>query len=65
VVYEYMDENARKERLGTYEDVEVLSNLEYWSESYVLQRIPRGSTMESRWRSCNFLRKHHKNLQTI
>jgi len=35
VGYEYVNEKARKEWLSTYEDEDILWNLEYWYEPYV------------------------------
>jgi hypothetical protein len=35
VGYEYVNEKARKEWWGTYEDGEIMWNLEYWPERYI------------------------------
>ena len=37
VGYEYVNEKARKEWWSTYEDGDILWNLEYWHEPYVKQ----------------------------
>ena len=50
VGYEYVNEKARKEWWSTYEDGDLLWNLEYWPERYIKEYSTQN--MRNYWPQC-------------